>query len=64
MNRTTACIPSAAPTVHRWEGEAFVWLLEFWPTTAVDLPRHRYGVDMQKGGRNGYGPEAQRQETD
>ena len=26
--------------------EAFVWLLEFSSTTAVDLPRHRYGVGM------------------
>ena len=26
-----------APAVHRWEGEAFVWLLKFWPGTDLEV---------------------------
>lgn len=30
--------------VHPWEGEAFIWLLEFWPATDLEVPDLRHKI--------------------
>ena len=46
---------SAAPTVHRWEGEAFIWLLEFWPTTDLEVPGLGHKIVEGSSGNTGEG---------
>ena len=55
MNRevdTWSAWTSAAPTVHRWEGEAFVWLLEFWATTDLEVPGLGHKIVEGSGGEH------------
>ena len=45
-------LTSAVPTVHRWEGEAFVWLLEFWPITDLEVSALVHKIVEGSSGRH------------